>query len=85
MPKFYFHLRHRGEFLRDHTGADFPNAELARGNGIQLGSQLCRVGGEMVEHSAIEIADESGKLLEVIKVRDCRATTHGSALKPLRP
>lgn len=85
MPKFYFHLRHRGEFLRDHAGADFPNAELARGNGVQLGSQLCRVGGEMVQYSAIEIADESGKLLEVIKVRDCRAMGQGSAPDPLRP
>ena len=69
MPRYYFHLIN-GEVLCDETGQDFAGLEAARAGAILGVSEL--IGEHLAENRLvdlahrIEIADESGKIVDKI-------------------
>ena len=73
MPRFFFHVRDtNGDVSRDSEGQDLPSLEAARqealnSNREMLGERLLH-GGDVERQ--IEIADEEGKVLAVVNVRD---------------
>lgn len=73
MPRYFFHIREGGDLNRDSEGGDFANVEAARREAINsvreiLGEKLLH-GGSLNQRS-IEIADETGCVVEVVNSRD---------------
>jgi len=69
MPCYFFHIREGGTLTRDTSGKDLPDAEAARNEAIAIGWTLLgeRSGGL---HRTIEIADETGHVVDEITSRD---------------
>jgi hypothetical protein len=73
MPHYYFHVREGSEFSKDTEGQDLPNVEAARKEAISasremLGEKLLH--GGSLNHRTIEIADETGHVVDVISSND---------------
>jgi hypothetical protein len=73
MPKYFFHIREGSDLNRDSEGGDFANVEAARHEAINsvreiLGEKLLH--GGTLNHRSIEIADETGHVVEVVNSRD---------------
>jgi hypothetical protein len=73
MPHYYFHVREGSTLSRDEEGQDLPNAEAARREAIaanreMLGEKLLH--GGSLDHRSIEIADETGCVVDVVNVKD---------------
>jgi hypothetical protein len=73
MPRYYFHVREGGTLHRDEEGQDLPDAEAARKEAISaareiLGDKLLH--GGSLNSRAIEIADETGHVVDEINSRD---------------
>jgi len=73
MPRYYFHVREGSTLNRDEEGQELPNAEAARREAISvnreiLGEKLLH-GGEL-DGGTIEIADETGHVVDVVNARD---------------
>ena len=73
MPRYYFHVREGQEISRDVEGQDLPNAEAARREAINasreiLGEKLLH--GGSLNHRQIEIADETGHVVDVVNAND---------------
>jgi hypothetical protein len=73
MPRYFFHIREGSDLNRDGEGQDFANVEAARREAINsvreiMGEKLLH-GGTM-NHRSIEIADETGHVVDVINSRD---------------
>jgi hypothetical protein len=74
MPRFYFHARDLGGNVSpDSEGQELPDLEAARREATNasremLGEQLLHGGASI--HGQIEIADEEGLVLAVVKARD---------------
>jgi len=73
MPHYYFHVREGADLSRDEEGQDLPNAEAARREAINtsreiLGEKLLH--GRSLNHRTIEIADETGHVVDVISSND---------------
>ena len=73
MPHYYFHVREGADLSRDEEGQDLPNADAARREAINssreiLGEKLLH--GGSLNHRTIEIADETGHVVDVINAND---------------
>ena len=73
MPRYFFHVREGSELNRDIEGQDFADAEAARREAINsvreiLGEKILH--GGALSHRSIEIADETGRVVDVINARD---------------
>ena len=73
MPRYYFHVREGSTLSRDEEGQELPNAEAARKEAISanreiLGEKLLH--GGALDHCQIEIADETGHVVDVVNARD---------------
>jgi hypothetical protein len=73
MPRYYFHVREGGTLNRDEEGQELPDAEAARKEAISaareiLGDKLLH--GGSLNGRAIEIADETGHVVDEINSRD---------------
>lgn len=73
MPHYYFHVREGSELSRDEEGQDLPNVEAARREAICasreiLGETLLH--GGSLNHRTIEIADETGHVVDVVSAND---------------
>lgn len=73
MPHYFFHVREGSDLNRDVEGQDFPDVEAARREAFNsvreiLGEKLLH--GGALNHRSIEIADETGFVVDVINSRD---------------
>jgi hypothetical protein len=73
MPRFFFHVRDGGEFSRDEEGQELADVAAARLEAVNtnremLGERLLH--GGTLNHRQIEIADESGHVVEVVTSAD---------------
>jgi hypothetical protein len=73
MPRYYFHVREGSTLSRDAEGQELPDAEAARQEAISatreiLGDKLLH--GGSLNNRAIEIADETGHVVDEISTRD---------------
>jgi hypothetical protein len=73
MPRFFFHVREGADVSRDREGQELPDAEAARREAIStnremLGERLLH--GGSLNHRQIEIADETGHVVEVVRAAD---------------
>lgn len=73
MPHYYFHVREGADLSRDEEGQDLPNADAARREAISssreiLGEKLLH--GGSLNHRTIEIADETGHVVDVVNSSD---------------
>ena len=73
MPRYFFHVREGGDLFRDTEGQDLPNADAARNEAVAatreiLGEKLLH--GGSLNHRSIEIADETGHVVDEINSRD---------------
>lgn len=73
MPRYFFHVREGAELSRDREGQELPNAEAARREAIAanreiLGDRLLH--GGPLNHRSIEIADETGHVVDVVTAHD---------------
>ncbi len=71
MPHYYFHVREGSDLSRDEEGQDLP--EAARREAINssreiLGEKL--LDGGSLNHRTIEIADETGHVVDVVNSND---------------
>jgi hypothetical protein len=74
MPRYFFHVREGSTYHRDEEGQELPDAEAARQEAVNatremLGEKLLHGGGSL-NHRAIEIADETGHVVDEINSRD---------------
>jgi hypothetical protein len=73
MPRYYFHVREGSVFSRDSEGQDLPDAEAARREAVSasreiLGEKLLH--GGSLDSRTIEIADETGHVVDLVNVND---------------
>jgi hypothetical protein len=73
MPRYFFHVREGSSFHRDEEGQELPDAEAARQEAVNtsremLGEKLLH--GGPLNHRTIEIADETGHVVDEINSRD---------------
>lgn len=73
MPRYYFHVREGSVLNRDTEGQELPDAEAARLEAISssremLGEKLLH--GGSLNNRSIEIADETGHVVDVVNSRD---------------
>jgi hypothetical protein len=73
MPRYFFHVREGSELNRDAEGQDFADVEAARREAVNsvreiLGEKILH--GGALNHRSIEIADETGHVVDVINSRD---------------
>lgn len=73
MPRYFFHVREGSELTRDTEGQELANTEAARAEAISTGREML---GEKLLHGGrlnnrqIEIADETGHVVDTISARD---------------
>ena len=73
MPRYYFHVREGQNFCRDEEGQELEDTETARHEAI---SSTREIVGEKILHGGsldsriIEIADETGKVVETVSTRE---------------
>jgi hypothetical protein len=73
MPCFYFHLREGNHLIEDLDGSELPNLEAARAKAVAatreaIAEQLRT--GQAVGDRCFEIADEGGRVLTTVTLRD---------------
>jgi len=73
MPRYFFHVREGSTLHRDTEGQELPDAEAARREAINssremLGEKLLH--GGALNGRTIEIADETGYVVDVVNSRD---------------
>ncbi len=76
MPRYFFHVREGAELSRDWEGQELPNVEAARREAIAanreiMGDKLLH--GGSLDHRSIEIADETGRVVDVVTAHDVLA------------
>lgn len=84
MPHYYFHIREGATLSRDTNGQELPDVEAAREEAIATGRALFgeRPGGL---HRTIEIADQTGHVVDEINSRDILFRDVGSYAGASRP
>jgi len=73
MPRYFFHVREGSELSRDTEGQDLPDVEAARREAISTSREILSeklLHGGSLNHRTIEIADETGHVVDVVDVRD---------------
>lgn len=73
MPRYFFHVREGSDISRDTEGQELPDVEAARREAINasreiLGEKLLH--GGSLNHRTIEIADETGHVVDVVSSND---------------
>ena len=73
VQRYFFHLRDGGNFIPDETGMDLVGLDEARREAVQsardiLADQL--KAGEALDGQQIEITDDAGRIIEVIRFKD---------------
>jgi hypothetical protein len=73
MPRYFFHVREGSEISRDTEGQELADTEAARREAIStvreiLGEKLLH--GGSLGYRSIEIADETGHVVEAISAHD---------------
>ncbi len=73
MPRYFFHVREGSDLNRDREGQEFADVEVARREAINsvreiLGEKLLH--GGVLNQRSIEIADETGHVVDVITARE---------------
>jgi hypothetical protein len=73
MPRYFFHVREGADVSRDREGQELPNVEAARREAIAanreiLGDRILH--GGALNHRSIEIADETGHVVDVVTAHD---------------
>jgi hypothetical protein len=73
MARFFFHVRDGADLSRDEEGQELPDVEAARQEAINsnremLGERILH--GGPLNHRQIEIADETGHVVEVVRAVD---------------
>lgn len=73
MPRYFFHIREGSDINRDVEGQDLSDVEAARREAInsvrEIISEKLLHGGPL-NHRTIEIADETGHVVDVVNSRD---------------
>ena len=73
MPRYFFHVREGNTLHRDSEGQELADAAAARGEAISTGREILGEkllhGGELNSRT-IEIADESGRVVDSVNVND---------------
>ena len=73
MPIFFLHLRESGERIEDPQGTSFPSLMSARAEAIRAAREMMAESlrqGLPLDHEQIEICNEAGELVEVVRFRD---------------
>src|ERR1700744_2560193 len=73
MPRYYFHIREGGELSKDQEGQELPDAEAARREAVNAGREILGeklLHGGALNNRTIEIADETGHVVDVVNVHD---------------
>lgn len=73
MPHFYFHLFDGAAFVNDEEGAEFPDTEAARRYAVSNLRDVAAADvatGQVHKNLRIDMADEHGRLLETIRLRE---------------
>jgi hypothetical protein len=73
MPRYFFHVREGSLLSKDQEGQELSDAEAARHEAVcssreMLGERLLH--GGSLDHRSIEIADETGHIVDVVNSRD---------------
>jgi hypothetical protein len=73
MPRYFFHVRDGAELSPDEEGQELPDLEAARHEAINtsremLGERILH--GGALNHRQIEIADETGHVVDVLTTAD---------------
>ena len=73
MPRYFFHLRDRGEAFEDLEGTELGDDEAARTEALLTARELLRIGSLSVREwlgRSYEIVDESGRRVAVVPFPD---------------
>ena len=73
MPRYFFHVREGSDLNRDSEGQVCPDAEAARREAINAVREIISkklLHGGALNHRSIEIADETGHVVDVVNSRD---------------
>jgi hypothetical protein len=73
MPRYFFHVRNGSDLDRDSEGHLCPDAEAARREAINAVREILSeklLHGGALNHRSIEIADETGHVVDVVNSRD---------------
>jgi hypothetical protein len=73
MPKFFLHLREHEEFIEDTLGIGFVNLAAAQEEAERSAREMMAESlreGRQLDGQQIEICDETGALLAVVRFRD---------------
>lgn len=73
MPLFYLHIRDGDKLVEDPDGSDLPDLEAAHSEALKgargILAEMLRK-GEVLDGQTIEITDEAGAVLAVVRFRD---------------
>ena len=72
MPRYFFHVREGSALHRDTEGQELPDAEAARREAISSGREMLGeklLHGGALDSRTIEIADETGHVVDVVNVQ----------------
>jgi hypothetical protein len=73
MPRYFFHMREGRDIARDAEGQEHSDAEAARREAINTVREIISeklLHGGALNHCSIEIADETGHVVDVINSRE---------------
>jgi len=73
MPRYFFHVREGSVLHRDMEGQELPDAEAARREAISSSREMLSeklLHGGSLNNRNIEIADETGYVVDVVNSRD---------------
>ncbi|HEY8254327.1 MAG TPA: hypothetical protein VIG39_06775 [Rhizomicrobium sp.] len=73
MPRYFFHVREGSVLHRDMEGQELPDAEAARREAISSSREMLSeklLHGGSLNNRNIEIADETGCVVDVVNSRD---------------
>ena len=73
MPRYFFHVREGSDISFDREGQVLPDAEAARHEAVCSGREILGeklLHGGSLNHRQIEIADETGHVVDVVNVGD---------------
>jgi hypothetical protein len=73
MPRYFFHVRDGSDLSRDEEGQECPDTEAARREAINSNREMLSerlLHGGALDHRQIEIADETGHVVEVVRTTD---------------
>src|SRR5437870_5003622 len=74
MPRYFFQVREGSSFHRDDEGQELAGVEAARQEAVNTAREMLSEkllhGGGSLNHRTIEIADETGHVVDEINSRD---------------